>query len=237
MAIAAPLLWSCSDDTRPVTTSGTTADGPIDVSALPGRIVFSYDTGIWARDAAGENRVQLTSNGEFDPTWSPDGTMIEFNSNSRGGHGIWVMNADGSNQRFVTRNHGEYPSWSPDSESLTYSGGSYYDIRRVNVDGSDDALVIGDPAYEMGPAWSPDGKWLTFSSDGGKFGGHMPGRWEKIQSLSVYVVRQDGSGLRQKARVARQSIDEHLSQLVDCVSLAIAVLVDPAGLMTDQCGA
>ncbi|CAN5488682.1 hypothetical protein BH10ACT2_BH10ACT2_12930 [soil metagenome] len=252
LAIVGCIPVSCSDNAANPAESSITesslAEGPIDLTTLPGRIAFSYDTGVWVSDATGANRVQLTDDGGFDPTfspdgkrivyrtltgaddgelwvmdadgsnlhnivndpdfsdwgpaWSPDGTMIAFNSNRLGGHVIWVMDADGSNQRSITRGHGEYPAWSPDSQSIAFAGGSYYDIRRVNVDGSDDALVIGDPAYEMGPAWSPDGKWIAF---------HTQADFTELEErgmgpeMEIHLIHPDGTG---EVRVTKNHVED-----------------------------
>lgn len=249
LVVVALMVASCSADTAdgppataaPVPSSTEAAPisvvGPIDLTEISGRIAFSYDDGVWVSDATGANRVQLTSDGGFDPTWSPDatkivyrtlteaddgelwimqsdgsnphdlvndpdysdwgpawspdGTTIAFNSNRVVGHAIWLMNADGSDQRPVTRLHGEYPSWSPDSTAIAYSGGSYYDIRRVNRDGSDDGVVIADPAYEMGPAWSPDGEWIAYhtQADATSVGEQGMG-----PEMEIHLVHPDGSG-------------------------------------------
>lgn len=60
---------------------------------------------VWVMNADGTGRRQLTENGAsaYTASFSPDGTKIVFNRNSKTYQGteIWVMNADGSEQRHL----------------------------------------------------------------------------------------------------------------------------------------
>lgn len=71
------------------------------------RIVYSSnETGnyeLWIVELEGRSVFRptvLTSNpaDDYDPAFSPDGSMIAFTSNRSGNSDIWVMNADGTNQ-------------------------------------------------------------------------------------------------------------------------------------------
>jgi TolB protein len=60
-------------------------------------------------------RLTTTRENDYEPGWSPDGTMITFAS-LRTPEGIYMMNAtDGSGQRWLTS--GRQPSWGPDCVS------------------------------------------------------------------------------------------------------------------------
>lgn len=54
-------------------------------------------TDVYIFDADGQGLHALPQpGGEENPAWSPDGTMIVFQSNAQERTGLWVMNADGS---------------------------------------------------------------------------------------------------------------------------------------------
>ena len=68
----------------------------------------SYEIFVVNPDGTGLNRLTVSAKQDFEPTWSPDGSMLAFAS-FRSPAGIYTMNADGSNQTFLTA--GRQPSW------------------------------------------------------------------------------------------------------------------------------
>jgi TolB protein len=76
------------------------------------------------------------------------------------------------------------PVWSPDGRRLVVAGESdtpHIVIRSLGDGGSKTVL----PMFGNEPAWSPDGKLIAFQSHG------------KGELLQIYLVRPDGSALRQ----------------------------------------
>jgi TolB protein len=75
---------------------------------------------IWTMNPDGSNRKQLTTEpapaSSDNPTWSPDGKRILFDTQRRKRPDIWVMNADGSDQRVLVSDVKVIPmrtSWQP----------------------------------------------------------------------------------------------------------------------------
>ena len=75
---------------------------------------------IWTMNADGSNRKQLTTEpapaSSDNPTWSPDGKRILFDTQRRKRPEIWIMNADGSDQRALVSDVKVIPmrtSWQP----------------------------------------------------------------------------------------------------------------------------
>ena len=88
---------------------------------------------IWTMNADGSSRTQLTTEpapaSSDNPTWSPDGKRILFDTQRRKRPEIWVMNADGSDQHVLVSNLRVIPmrtSWQPvfsvESSNKTDSG-------------------------------------------------------------------------------------------------------------------
>ncbi len=82
-------------------------------------IAFTYKGDIYSVPATGGAAKRLTTDPAYDtkPIYSPDGSMIAFQSNRMGGHDIYVMPAAGGTPRRITTHSGsEVPlAWLGDS--------------------------------------------------------------------------------------------------------------------------
>lgn len=121
--------------------------------------------------------------------WSPDGTRIAYMTSD----GIAIRRADGTDKQTLsaTAGLGTYPiTWSPDGTRIAFGGfcpaQRIVCIYLINADGTGlTRLSPTDFTLAVDPAWSPDGASIAFS--GGK------------NQQAIFVIKADGSGLRQLA--------------------------------------
>jgi Tol biopolymer transport system component len=150
---------------------------------------------IYTMDPDGGNVVRLTdSPGLYgDPGYSPNGTLITFDSTVPGSEGVYVMSAvDGSGKRRVTglpdgAATDFAPRFSPDGteivflgESNDHSGGLYV----VGLDGSRLRQVTPGTLSPDKAAWSPDGARIVFDA-----------RSDAFSYQSLWTVKPDGTDL------------------------------------------
>jgi TolB protein len=86
-----------------------------DLIAFTNQNGAEFHIGVMRPDGSGE---RILSNGWEDegPTWAPNGRVLMFTRNLRGGHGsqIWSVDATGRNERRVlTQGDASDPAWSP----------------------------------------------------------------------------------------------------------------------------
>jgi len=118
---------------------------------------FNYDLFALKLGDGSMRRLTATENAEYDPKWSPDGTMIAFRATKRGltdrettmeDTHVWVMNADGSNRRELATidNRQGAPVWAPDGKSVYFTlqeRGSVHLYRQAVESGKPELLLSG----------------------------------------------------------------------------------------------
>lgn len=149
-------------------------------------IAFGNRTsGVWKINVDGTGLTQLTTDGGFQPAWSPDGSQIAYNATvGTLGQQLFIMNADGGNQhRALTSKPIIDVVWRPSSSILfgLLVADSPFNYEVYSYDPSDSTSLKqlttkGDNDFE--PSWSPDGKNISWSSP----------------TEGLWIMNADGSG-------------------------------------------
>jgi TolB protein len=131
---------------------------------------------IYVMNPAGSDVVRLTNvlGSDANPTWSPKGDRIAFESNRDGTPEIYVMDADGSNQVRLTNFDAEpapsnvsvtKPSWSPAGDRIAFhrrvgpqGQRGHLEVYTMNADGTGVRQITftPTPGFSGFPSW---GKW------------------------------------------------------------------------------
>jgi Tol biopolymer transport system component len=126
-------------------------------------------------DGTGLRRV--INRGAGAPAWSTRGTLAFVNTTDRG---LYSVRPDGSRLRRLFGRYwgwGNQPDWSPGGGRSAFSArGRIFSIR---TSGRGLRRLSANQPGHSDPAWSPDGRYIAFSRGG------------------LYLMRPDGSGLRQ----------------------------------------
>lgn len=126
---------------------------------------------IWTLPVDGGNAKKITDGMGDDrqPTWSPDGSKVAFQSFRDGYYHIWTVNSDGSNLTQITSGAFDErePDWSPDGKFIVYASDVYdnYDIFKINLETGETTQLTSNEANEYCPAYSPDGKEIAYVSE------------------------------------------------------------------------
>ena len=163
---------------------------------MTGRVAFSagppHAEDIYVVMVDGSGLQQLTSDpaAEFDPAWSPDGTLLAYRHQTGDDETteIWVMHADGSDPHPITQNEVPDwgPTWTPDgrvswNSAVEVTGGGFH-LWVANADGSGQHS-LGDVVVEY-PAWSPDGSRVAFMAQ-------EPGASGSDPDYNIWVMNGD----------------------------------------------
>jgi Tol biopolymer transport system component len=165
-------------------------------------------------DGSNEHKLFEKSGFDYHASYSVDGNWIVFTSerNGLGQSDIYRVHPDGTGLQQLTDDPAfdDQASLSPDGKKLAFVSSRNTKTTNIwimdlhtrklkNITGQ--SAIKGDPIKPnafLRPAWSPDGKWLAFASDRNtEWRGHGNGSgWEHVQELHVYLIKPDGTGLR-----------------------------------------
>ena len=166
---------------------------------------------LWVAEPDGSHQRRLTSVPSFFSDWSPDGRRIAYDYLAGDDEHIATISPDGRSNRQITFGPGiqEVPRYSPDGQHIVFDASAqlpddptfHTDIWVMDADGTHPRQVTSD-GFDVEPVYSPDGRYIAF---GRIVGPTSP--TDSAQNEAVYVVRTDGTGLRQV--VAPRSGLEH----------------------------
>ena len=169
---------------------------------------FTVSSPIYTINPDGSGQTQLTSEYDFRPVWSPDGTKIAFHSlrdepaplscDQFCNYEVYVMNADGSGLTRLTNHFAAdiTPVWSPDGTKIAFLSnrlGLQDDIYVMNADGSGQTQLTSSSAPDTSAVWSPDSSKIAFES-------------ERDANDEIYVMNADGSG---QTNLTNDSADDY----------------------------
>lgn len=192
-----------------LTVGGDNATGPA-VSLKDNRLAFSEGSAEWSTmrldlSASVRKPVVLFSSTEKDSAvqYSPDDSLIAFQSLRSGSQEIWISQIDGTKPVRLTSFDGSYsgsPSWSPDGRQIAFDSrsGGWSHIFVMTAEGHNIQALTSGNYNDVIPSWSANGSWIYFGS-------RRSGRWEvwkcNLQSRKIQQVTNTGGF------VARESPD------------------------------
>jgi Tol biopolymer transport system component len=130
---------------------------------------------IYRAPAAGGTATALWPQpfGQYYPAWSPRGDWVAFDQDAGGGScDIWALNpTTGASRRLTSAaQHDFAAAFSPNGQQVVYLRAvpfSGYQLRRVNLDGSNDQLLLArQDAVLHPPRWAPNGSRVYLAVGG-----------------------------------------------------------------------
>ncbi len=150
--------------------------------------------------AQGEPQIAtwVTANSDTNPTISPDGQEIIFQSNRSGRRALYRRSVDGGPVQLFLDSGDEprYADWSPDGKRVVFAAdvNGEDDIFVIDLDGSNRRQLTNHPARDGHPRWSPDGSRIFFNSERVAAEPEAPQTGEDV--VDIFSIRPDGTDLR-----------------------------------------
>ncbi len=167
------------------------ADGALNLS--PMLSPTSYREGaptIYVRDLKNDKDERLTLRAGFalPGAWSPAGRYLALSKSEAGNSDIFLCDLKRRHIRRLTQHNGidVPPSFAPDNKRLVFTSSrrGTSQIYVTDINGRPPERLTSEGQYNAAPVWAPQGGWIAFI-------GRSP-----EQTLELYVILSDGTGLR-----------------------------------------
>lgn len=212
------------------------------------RVAFTAFNRIYVKDLSDGKPTRLTSNGsdgEFMPTWSPDGSTIAYVTWTRAGGHIHSISASGGTPKKLTTTASfySYPTYSPDGSKIAFINGTveeqlFADIREDHEYSSPEEEILhgkhtnsevtgsrGGGPFDLRYMPSSGGaSTLIAPTQGGRFP-HFTGDSNRVfmtTFMGVSSIRLDGYDRRVHARITGKGTPPQQPA-------ASAVMISPEG--------
>ena len=147
----------------------------------------SVSANIWKLSLTAEPAAQMliaSTRSQNNPSISPDGAKLAFESDRSGLHEVWISDADGRNLQQITH-FGSLtgtPSWSPDSKLLAFDSRveGEANLYVYNTAGGGLRKITTSTRANSLCSWSTDGRYLFYASG------------EDIDTPSIWRVPVEG---------------------------------------------
>jgi Tol biopolymer transport system component len=135
------------------------------------------------------------------PSWSPDGKKLVLRVAQPTSKGLSILDVESATLTPLTpgSSSDNLPAWSPSGDTIAFTSNrdGDWEIYSIHPDGTGLTRLTFSAGNDAHSAWSPDGRWLAFGSARGGFRDEMPRGGGGQGATDIFVMRADGSDVRQ----------------------------------------
>lgn len=133
-------------------------------------VCFSYLNDLWVVSIDGgiAKRLSSTSGYDYNPEYSPDGSMIAFNSDRDGVNKIYIIPAKGGLAKAISQERLVFHDWFSDNKHILAgitSPGEYSQLVKVSIEDGKRPVIIAEYGDSFACV-SPDDKSIIFNRRG-----------------------------------------------------------------------